>query len=528
MFSGFDLPDKKCPHCGETLKRDGQNIPFETFLGFSAEKVPDIDLNFPSDYQARAHNLLKVLFSENNVYRAGTIETVAEKTAFGYVRGYFERLGIDPNTIPRNTIAYIAQKCQGVKRTTGQHPGGIVVIPMEYDVFDFTPIQYPADDKEADWKTTHFDFHAIHDTVLKLDLLGHVDPLALKMMSELTNIDIKDIPMNDMRVLSLFSSPKALGLSRNYLGAKTGSMAIPEFGTEFVQGILKVAFPKTFSDLLAISGLSHGTDVWKDNAETLIQTKVASGLRDVIGCRDDIMTYLISKGLPSKIAFSVMEDVRKGKKLKKEYEDLMRAKNIPEFYIDSCNKIKYLFPKAHATAYVMQAIRVGYFKVYHPLAFYATYFTARSKQYDIEAMIAGENKIIDRIEEIKRKKANGEKPSPKEDEILKTLNIAIEMVERGYKFSNLDLYKSDATRFVIDEENKALIPPFIVIDGLGESAAYSVVQARADGSKFLSKEDLLRRTKLNGTNVNQLDALGVLKDLGERDQVSLFDFNFGD
>ncbi len=521
--SGFDLPSMKCPKCGEEMIRDGQNIPFETFLGFSADKVPDIDLNFPGDYQARAHDYTKVLLGENNVFRAGTIEAVADKTAFGFARGYLERNGIDLSTYPAAKIDYLASGCIDVKRTTGQHPGGIVVIPEQYEVYDFTPVQWPADEPNSSWKTTHFDFHSIHDTVLKLDLLGHVDPMALKMMCDLTSININDIPMNDEKVLSLFSSNEALNLKRDYLVEKTGALAIPEFGTPFVRGILESTNPKTFSDLLIISGVSHGKNVWAGNAEELIKKGVAT-LQEIIGCRDDIMTYLISKGLPSKVAFSIMEDVRKGRGLKDEYMQIMKANNVPDYYIESCKKIKYLFPKGHATAYVMMAVRVGYFKVYYPLEFYATFFSVRSKQYDIKVMIDGEEAIINRLDELKIKsRSRGESLSPKESEQLKTLTIAVEMVQRGYKFLNIDLYKSDATKFVVDHEHNALIPPFITIDGLGENNALTIIEARNE-KQFTSKEDLLRRTKLTATNVNDLSTLGVLKSLSESDQLSLFDF----
>ncbi len=534
ITSGYDLPNKKCPHCGHEMIHDGQNIPFETFLGFNADKTPDIDLNFPPDYQAKAHDYTKVLLGEDNVFRAGTIETVAEKTAFGFAKGYLERTfalqGMSKEeasakvaTYPRAKVAYLASGCVDVKRTTGQHPGGIVVIPRDYEVYDFTPVQYPADDKDASWKTTHFDFHSIHDTILKLDLLGHVDPMALKMMCDLTGIKLKEIPMNDKNVLSLFSSPKALKMKRNYLNQQTGAMAIPEFGTNFVRGILEATRPQSFSELVIISGLSHGTNVWNGNAEKLIQDKTAT-LKEVIGCRDDIMTYLISKGVPSKISFSIMEDVRKGKGLKEEYVNIMKAKNIPDYYLDSCNKIKYMFPKGHAVAYVTMAIRVGYFKIYYPLEFYATFFSVRSKQYDIQTMIKGETAIIEKLEWLRRKERdNNEILSPKEDEILKTLQIAIEMEERGFTFSNIDLYKSDASNFVVDREHGCLIPPFSTIDGLGESAAQSIIEARKDGP-FLSKEELLRRTKLNGTNVKDMSALGVLDGIPENDQLSLFDF----
>ena len=532
--SGYDLPNKKCPICGEEMVHDGQDIPFETFLGFNAEKVPDIDLNFPGDYQARAHEYTKVLLGENNVFRAGTIETVADKTAFGFVRGYYERKfmaqGMNEedakrgvNNIPKAKVHYLASGCVDVKRTTGQHPGGIVVIPTDHDVYDFTPVQYPADDMDSNWKTTHFDFHSIHDTILKLDLLGHVDPMALKMMSDLTGVKITDIPMNDKKVLSLFSSAKALGMDHDYTNAKTGALLLPEFNTEFVRGVLEETNPKSFSDLVIISGLTHGTGVWQGNADDLIKNKGIK-LQDVIGCRDDIMTYLIGKDIPSNIAFMIMEDVRKGRGLKDEYLEIMKAKKVPDFYIDSCNKIKYMFPKGHAVAYVTMAVRVGYFKIYYPLEFYATFFTVRSKQYDIQTMIKGKDAIISKIEELRtRQRVSNEKLSPKEQEQLKTLINALEMVQRGFKFSNIDLYRSDATKFVVDYDNKALIPPFITIDGLGENNAITVVEARNDG-EFFSKEDLLRRTKLTTTNVQDLADMGVLDSLSESDQLSLFDF----
>ena len=531
--SGYDLPERRCPVCGEYMVHDGQDIPFETFLGFNAEKVPDIDLNFPGDYQSKAHDYTKVLLGENNVFRAGTIETVADKTAFGFVRGYFERKFMQQgmneedakrsvNNIPKARIAYLASGCVDVKRTTGQHPGGIVVIPTDHEVYDFTPVQYPADDMDSNWKTTHFDFHSIHDTILKLDLLGHVDPMALKMMSDLTGVKLTDIPMNDQKVLSLFSSAKALGMDHDYTNAKTGALALPEFNTEFVRGVLEETNPKTFSDLVIISGLTHGTGVWEGNAKELVSKGIS--LREVIGCRDDIMTYLRSKEIPSNIAFMIMEDVRKGRGLKDEYLEIMKAKKVPDYYINSCQKIKYMFPKGHAVAYVTMAVRVGYFKIYYPLEFYATFFTVRSKQYDIKTMIRGKDAIISKIEELRtRQRVSNEKLSPKEQEQLKTLINALEMVQRGYKFSNIDLYRSDATRFVVDYDTKSLIPPFITIDGLGENNAVTVVEARKEG-EFFSKEDLLRRTKLTSTNVQDLADMGVLDSLSESDQLSLFDF----
>ncbi len=522
IHSGYDLPDKKCPICGEKMVGDGQNIPFETFLGFNADKIPDIDLNFPSDYQKIAFNSTKDIFGPNNVFRAGTIETVAEKTAFGYVRGYFEERGVDPSTIPSSYIAYLASHVADTKRTTGQHPGGIMVLPKSCNIYDFTPIQYPADDKESDWLTTHLDYTALHDALLKLDLLGHVDPLALRLMTEMTGVNMKDIPLNDKKVISLFTTDKALERSGNYLKVKNGASGLPEFGTDVCRDILLGAQPKSFADLVVVAGLAHGTDVWQGNASELIKNGTCT-IREVIGCRDDIMTYLIKKGVQPKTAFNTMESVRKGRKIPKEAEEALRACNVPEWYIDSCNKIKYMFPKAHAVAYVTMAVRVGYFKLYYPLEFYAVWFSARCKQYDIEPMLGGKEAIIQRYDELKGRKNKHEKLSPKETDILKMLTVAIEMTERGYKFEKVDLYKSKATEFVVDHENKSLICPFIVIDGLGENAAISVVEAREKGP-FSSKEDLLKRTKLSSTNVEDLSKIGTLDGMGDSDQMSLFEF----
>jgi len=529
--SGYDLPDKICPVCGEKMIHDGQNIPFETFLGFNANKVPDIDLNFPNDYQSKAHDYTKVLLGETKVFRAGTIETVAEKTAFGYAKGYIERKlalqGVDEReaanisaNYSKAKIAFLASGCENVKRTTGQHPGGIIVVPNANDVYDFTPVQYPADDMDASWQTTHFDFHSIHDTILKLDLLGHVDPLALKKMCELTGVDMKSIPMNDPRPLSLFSSPDELKMDGNYDNVTTGSLGLPEFGTDFVRGILESTKPKSFADLVIISGISHGTNVWNGNAEDLIKNGVTD-LHGIIGCRDDIMTYLISMGLPSETSFKIMEDVRKGRGLTEEQETLMRTSKVPEYYIQSCKKIKYLFPKGHAVAYVTMAMRVAYFKIYYPLEYYAVFFSVRSKQYDIEVMVKGKDAIFARVAELNAKVKSKEKLSPKETEQLKTLHLAIEMVQRGYKFENIDINKSDATDFIVDKENNALIPPFITVDQLGENAAQSVIAARKEG-EFTSKENLLKRTKLSSTNVGTLAKMGVLDELDEDDQLTLF------
>ena len=554
--SGYDLPDEYCPECGTKMQTEGQDIPFETFLGFNADKVPDIDLNFPRDFQSEAHKFTKQIpgVGEHNVYRAGTIETVKDKTAYGFARGYYEEMAMakvlkDPairskvikkemtmkeveglakeavNKEATNAeLSYLASGCIDVKRTTGQHPGGIVVVPQGHEIYEFTPIQYPADDMDSEWQTTHFDFSKIHDTLLKLDMLGHLDPMALKMMCDLTGVDIKDIPLNDKEAISLFSSNKALRMERDYLGNRTGAMALPEFGTENTRRTLETTLPKTFSDLVVISGLSHGTGVWQGNAEDLIKQGTAT-LQTVVGCRDDIMTYLRRQGLDNKIAFSIMETVRKKNKfLSEDQIALMRANKVPDWYIDSCNKIEYLFPKGHACAYVIMAVRVAYFKLHYPLEFYATYFSVRCDKFDIFAMVKGEAAIIDSLDKLKLKsRTKGEKLTPKEEEVMKSLQIAIEMCQRGYSFANISLEKSGATNFIVDKENRQLIPPFITLDGLGEAVANSVVEARKDGP-FTSKEDLLRRTQLTQTNVNDLDALGVLKDLKEDESISLFDF----
>ena len=527
--SGYDLPDRKCPKCGHPLEGDGQNIPFETFLGFNAEKVPDIDLNFEDESQHRAHDYCRTLLGANNVFRAGTIETVADKTAFGYVRGYFEKMGKDPSKIPSNYIAYLAFHCQGVKRTTGQHPGGITVVPADRSVYDFTPVQYPANDTSASWLTTHFDYHSLHDEILKLDILGHIDPMAMRYYRDLTGVAIESIPLNDPKVLSLFSSTKELKMHRNFLGHDTGAAALPEFGTNQGMQMLSVIRPKTFNDLVIIAGLAHGTNVWAGNQEELV--KSGKSINEIIGCRDEIMTYLISMGIDSSVAFKIMESVRKGKKLSAPQEAEMRAHNVPDFYIEACKKIKYLFPRGHAVAYVTMAVRVAYFKLYYPLEFYAVFFSIRSDDWDIKAMIDGEEAVIKKIQDWRERdqKRGAEGLSSKEKNQLKTLYVALEMLERGYHFEKIDIYRSDYKMFVVDHERKALIPPFCVIDGLGENAGKSLCEAREEvderGRKkpFLSKQDLLRRaTKLSSTHLKKLDELGALEGLGESDQMTLF------
>ncbi|WP_100333727.1 PolC-type DNA polymerase III [Bacillus alkalisoli] len=510
--SGFDLPDKDCVDCGAPYRKDGHDIPFETFLGFKGDKVPDIDLNFSGEYQPVAHNYTKVLFGEEYVYRAGTIGTVADKTAYGYVKGYAN----DNNLILRGAeIDRLSSGCTGVKRTTGQHPGGIIVVPDYMDIYDFSPIQFPADDKTSEWKTTHFDFHSIHDNLLKLDILGHDDPTVIRMLQDLSGIDPKTIPTDDPEVMKIFSGTESLGVTSEQIMCKTGTLGIPEFGTRFVRQMLEDTKPSTFSELVQISGLSHGTDVWLGNAQELIHNKTCT-LSEVIGCRDDIMVYLIYKGLDPSLAFKIMESVRKGKGLTEEFKEEMVKNKVPKWYIDSCLKIKYMFPKAHAAAYVLMAVRIAYFKVHFPLLYYAAYFTVRADDFDIDTMVKGSNSIKSRIEEIN---AKGLEVSPKEKSLLTVLELSLEMCERGFSFSKVDLYKSSASDFLI--EGNSLIPPFNSIPGLGTNAAINIVKARAEG-EFLSKEDLQQRGRVSKTLIEYLDKHGCLESLPDQNQLSLF------
>ena len=510
--SGFDLPNKDCPECGTNLKKDGHDIPFETFLGFNGDKVPDIDLNFSGEYQAHAHNYTKVLFGEDYVYRAGTIGTVAEKTAYGYVKGYSTDHG---KTFRGAEVDRLVQGCTGVKRTTGQHPGGILVVPDYMDIYDFTPVQFPADAQDSEWKTTHFDFHSIHDNILKLDILGHDDPTVLRMLQDLTGIDPKSIPTDDPEVMKIFSGPESLGVTEEQIMCKTGTLGIPEFGTRFVRQMLEETKPSTFSELLQISGLSHGTDVWLGNAQELIQNGTCV-LAEVIGCRDDIMVYLIYRGLEPGLSFKIMESVRKGKGLTEDMEAAMRAENVPNWYIDSCKKIKYMFPKAHATAYVLNAVRIAWFKVHHPIIYYAVYFTVRASDFDLIVMSQGASMIRSRIEEIN---AKGLEASKKEKDLLTVLELALEMAERGMSIRKVDLYRSQASQWVID--GNTLIPPFDAIPGLGTNVAKAIVAAREDG-EFLSKEDLQMRGRVSKTLIEYMDQMGCLEGLPDANQLSLF------
>ena len=517
--SGYDLPDKKCPNCGEELSKEGQDMPFATFLGFNADKVPDIDLNFSGDNQASAHAYTKVLFGEDNVYRAGTIGTVAEKTAFGFVKGYFEKKGIE--NIHNAEVERLAKGCTGVKRTTGQHPGGIVVIPSYMDVYDFTPFQYPADELGAAWRTTHFDYHAIDQDVLKLDILGHDDPTVLRMLQDLSGIDVTTLPMSDKKVLSLLNSPDALGITSEQIKCETGTLGLPELGTNFVINMLVKAKPKTFGEMVKISGLSHGTDVWSGNAEKLIEDKVCE-FSEVIGCRDDIMLYLSNHGMKPKDAFKIMEFVRKGKAKKdpagwNEWKTKMKEAGIIDWYIDSCEKIQYMFPKAHACAYVMSAMRIAWFKVYQPINYYAAYLSIRENDFDVDAMISGYDAINQRITDLENK---GYEASNKETSILGCLEVCREAAARGIIFDPISLDKSDSKNFVVSSEGH-LIPPFRTIDGLGETVSRAIVEER-NKKAFLSIEDLQNRAKVSGTLIDKLRDMHILDGLPESSQLSLF------
>ena len=519
--SGFDMPNKDCPNCGHKLSKNGQDIPFETFLGFDGDKVPDIDLNFSGEDQPSAHLDVRDIFGEEYAFRAGTVGTVAAKTAYGFVKGYERDFG---KFYREAEVERLAQGAAGVKRTTGQHPGGIVVIPNYMDVYDFTPVQYPADDVTAEWQTTHFNFHDIDENVLKLDVLGHDDPTMIRKLQDLSGIDPNDIPMDDPGVMDLFSGTDILGVTPDQIGTSTGMLGIPEFGTNFVRGMVDETHPTTFAELLQLSGLSHGTDVWLGNAQDLIKAGIAD-LSTVIGCRDDIMVYLMHAGLDPKMAFTIMERVRKGLWLKiseeerNGYIEAMKANNVPEWYIESCGKIKYMFPKAHAAAYVMMALRVAYFKVHHPIYYYCAYFSIRAKAFDIKTMGAGLDAIKRKMQEIAEKRKNNE-ASNVEIDLYTTLEIVNEMWERGFKFGKLDLYRSDATEFIIDGDT--LIPPFVAMDGLGENVAKQLVRARQEG-EFLSKTELRKRGGLSSTLVEKMDEMGILGNMPEDNQLSLFD-----
>ena len=511
---GADLPDADCPKCGSKLEKDGFHIPFETFLGFGGDKVPDIDLNFSGEYQARAHAYCTEMFGKSHVFRAGTIGTVADKTAFGYVKKYMEERG---KTAVSSEMGRLASGCVGVRRTTGQHPGGLVVIPQENEIWDFCPVQHPADDPKSDQITTHFEYHSMEENLLKLDMLGHDDPTMIRMMEDMTGVDAKTIPLDDKDTMSIFTSSKVLGYENDPLLGPTGAVAVPEFNTRFTRGVLLDTMPTKFDFLVRISGYTHGTDVWLGNARDLITSKTAT-VDGTIGCRDDIMIYLISCGIPEKRAFKIMESVRKGRGLPEGAEQEMIDAGVPDWYIGSCKKIKYLFPKAHAVAYVMMAFRIAWFKVYHPLAFYAAYFYRRSQKggFDAVLMTQGMESVMANIEAID----NNENATDKDQDLLTTMEVVYEFYLRGLEFLPIDIYKSHATKFLV--EDGKLRPPFVAISGLGENAAISLMEGRA-GKEFLSIEEVSAACpKVSKTHIQMLKEAGAFGSLPDTSQVSLF------
>ena len=535
--SGFDLEPKACPKCGHELDRDGQNIPFAVFLGFHAEKVPDIDLNFPSDFQDQAmeHLASELNKTGNSCFRAGTIQATQEKQARGYVLGYYESLGVPTGDISEAQLDYLASGITEVRRSTGQHPGGIIVIPKGKEIFDFSPYQYPANNSDASWKTTHFDFHAIHDNVLKFDALSHTDPCTVKLMNELCNIkfsslgDLRyDVDITDPKVVSVFFSTAVLNLKDNALKQETGALGLPEFGTSIGRDTLKETQPKSFADLVRICGLSHGTNVYRGNARDLI---INDGLllSDVIACRDDIMITLVNKyGFDKSTAFQIMENVRKGKFNKKslgdnfiKYVQMMREHKVPEYYIRSCEKIEYLFPKAHAVAYVAMACRCAWFKIYHPKEYYAAYFSLRSDAYDIVTMQKGISACKEKINFIRNKIANREKVDAKESNLITTYEVTIEMYDRGIEFENISIELSDTNKFLINEKTGKLIPPFITLDNLGEAIAENIVKERKI-RPFSSIVDLQERAHVNERVLEMLRNIHALDSLPESDQMTLF------
>ncbi len=517
--SGFDLPDKECPNCHIPMYKDGQDMPFATFLGFNADKVPDIDLNFSDLNQASAHAYTKVLFGDDNVFRAGTIGTVADKTAFGFVKGYFEDKGIED--VRTAEVERLAVGCTGVKRTTGQHPGGIVVIPDYMEVSDFTPYQFPAEDATAEWRTTHFDYHSIDQCLLKLDILGHSDPTQLRLIQNQSGTDILKVPLDDKATMSIFTKTDALGVTTDQIMCNTGTLGIPEFGTPFTIKLVEDTKPTTFAELIKISGLSHGTDVWLGNAQDLIANNIVP-FKETIGCRDDIMVYLMYRGVKPIKAFKIMEFVRKGKASKdpeswKEHVKTMEEANIPDWFIGSCAKIKYMFPKAHAAAYVISAFRIAWYKVHMPVYFYASWYSSKATDVDVESMIKGYTSIKAKIEDIQ---AKGYEATNKENGQAESLKVALEATARGIKFLNVDLYESDSTVWIAKNDTE-IYPPFNAIDGLGDTVAKNIVAEREKG-KFISIEDVQKRCKVSQTLIDKMKEMGILKDLPDSNQLSLF------
>ena len=509
---GADLPDKQCSECEATMLKDGFDIPFETFLGFEGDKVPDIDLNFSGEYQSRAHAYVEELFGRENVYRAGTISTIAEKTAYGFVKKFAEDRG---EGIKNAEINRRVKGISGVRRTTGQHPGGLIVLPHDRNIMEFTPLQYPADKKESGVITTHFEYHAIGDQLVKLDILGHDDPTVIKELEDLTGIKANTISLSDPQTMQIFSGLESLGVTSEQIASSVGTYGIPEFGTRFVRQMLEATRPTTFAELVRISGLSHGTDVWSNNAQNIIAEEIAT-LNEVICTRDDIMLNMINHGVDKKFAFKIMENVRKGKGLKPDEVEIMKTQNVPDWYINSCQKIKYMFPKAHAVAYVTMAFRIAYFKVNHPLAFYASFFSVRAEDFDAETILKGYDAVRNRIKEIERQ---GYEASQKDRKLIPILELAMEMYARGFKFYPVDIYRSQADKFLLEEEG--LLIPFSSLPNVGSSAAQGIITARNE-SDFISVEDFQQRTHLNKTAMEILRQYDCFELLPDSTQISLF------
>ncbi|HZJ83427.1 MAG TPA: PolC-type DNA polymerase III, partial [Clostridia bacterium] len=509
---GVDLPMENCSECGIAYIRDGFDIPFEVFLGFEGDKVPDIDLNFSGEYQSVAHKYTEELFGEGYVYRAGTIGTIAQKTAYGFVKKYLDE---KEKVVSNAEINRLVAGCTGVKRTTGQHPGGVMVVPKSHDIFDFTPIQYPADSKDSGVITTHFDYNFIHDRLVKLDILGHDDPTIIKMLEDITGENARNIPLDEEKTMSIFSGTESLGIKPEDINSPVGTFGIPEFGTRFVRQMLVDTKPTTFGELVRISGLSHGTDVWINNAQNIIKEGIAQ-LSQVISTRDDIMIYLIYKGVDPTMSFQIMENVRRGRGLTYEFESAMVSKGVPEWFITSCKKIKYMFPKAHAAAYVIMAFRIAYFKVHHPQAFYTAYFTIKAGDFDADFALGGKAMIKDKIQELQSK---GNTATVKERSLLTILEVILEMYLRGISFVPVDLYNSHPTEFLIT--SKGIRPPLNTLQGVGTNAAQSIAVAREEG-EFISLEDLRERTTITKTSIEVLKKHGALNDMPETNQLSLF------
>jgi DNA polymerase-3 subunit alpha (Gram-positive type) len=510
--SGYDLPDKNCPHCSTALIKDGHDIPFEVFLGFEGDKEPDIDLNFAGEEQGVCMKYTEELFGKGKVFRAGTIGTIADKTAYGFVKNYFEEKGTNKR---RAEIDRLIQGCLGVKRTSGQHPGGVMIVPKDKDIHDFTPVQYPANNIKSGTITTHFDYHSISGRILKLDLLGHDTPSIIRMLEDLTDLDKNHVPTDDPDTMAIFNSPQILGITLDEINCSTGTLAIPEFGTPFVRQMIMDTKPKSFSDLVRISGLSHGTDVWINNAQEVIRQGYAE-IGGVISTRDDIMTYLIQMGVQKKKAFDIMERVRKGKGLRPEDEEAMKEQNVPQWYIDSCNKIKYMFPKAHAVAYVTMSVKIAYFKVHYPEAFYAAYFTTKVDDFDADIVTKGQNHILSTIKALEEK---GNDKTAKEKNLITVLEVAYEMYKRGLKFAKVDLYKSDDRKFLLSEDG--ILPPLTGLPGLGANAAANI-KAEREISEFISVEDIIKRAKVSKTVIEVMENHGCLKNMDKTNQISIF------